>query len=175
MKRGRQSGLSLIEVLTSLSVIAIAFSGFIFGQVGNLKLSSNARARTELKAQAIRVIEHVTANVLKGNNSVGSSSKPLFNDYYSVCQSGLTSAPAGMRILLTDCQGELENSTYTIVSGANDTPGDLYQSEGILTITVTTTINGNTFTLGNRISCYDIYPTPTVDTPDACGSTVGGG
>jgi Tfp pilus assembly protein PilV len=174
MKQHRQSGLSLIEVLVSLTMITVALSGIITAQVGNLRVTSNAKMRTDLKAESVRVIERVTAIVLKGNNTAGSSTKPLFNDYYAVCGPSGAVLPSGLRITRDACQGTLERSQYVIQSGVTDTPGDTYQSEGLLTITVTTTVNGSSFTLGNRISCYDIYPTPTVDTPDACGN-VGGG
>lgn len=50
-----------------------------------------------------------------------------------------------------------------------------FRGEGVLRITVTGThTRGSTITMVNRISCYDIYPSPTSDVPAPCPPPGGG-
>jgi prepilin-type N-terminal cleavage/methylation domain-containing protein len=178
--RALTRGLTLIEVLIALSVMGVALGAMLFTQVSNLRAQNTTRASSELKAEAVRVVEQVTANVLRIDQTlVQTSAKGLndprasyFGDYYWSCptvsaspDNPLPASAVHSRIQATDCTGTLEHSTWTL-SGESGADG-----EGLITLTVNTVVNGRKFALVNRISCYDVYPSPSTTAPAPCPLT----
>jgi prepilin-type N-terminal cleavage/methylation domain-containing protein len=176
--RGLTQGLTLIEVLMALAIMGVALGAMLFTQVNNLRAQSTTRASSELKAEAVRVVEQVTANVLRIDKTLVASKGPndprasYFGDYYWSCptvsassNNPLPTSAVASRVQTTDCSGTLEHSAWTL-SGESGAVG-----EGLITLTVNTAVNGRNFTLVNRISCYDVYPSPSTTAPAPCPLT----
>jgi prepilin-type N-terminal cleavage/methylation domain-containing protein len=155
-----EAGFSLIEVIVSLAVISIVFSTLLFSQVGNLQISAKTRVTSTMKAEAQRVLETQTANVLTKTGS-----NQLFEQYYWACPNVSSNKPSTLTITLSssDCSGTSGNTTWTVAGKSG------YAGEGLIEITVNTSGSGGTaYALGNLISCYDAYPTPIAEAPTPC-------
>jgi prepilin-type N-terminal cleavage/methylation domain-containing protein len=158
-----EAGFSLIEVIVSLAVISIVFSTLLFSQVGNLQISAKTRVTSSMKAEAQRVLETQTANVL---SRTGTSQQ--FDQYYWACPDVSTNKPSTLTITLSssDCSGTSGNTAWTVAGKSG------YAGEGLIEIAVTTSGSGGTaYALGNLISCYDAYPTPIAEAPRPCPQT----
>ena len=164
--RQRQGGFTLIEVLVALGVVGISFGIILFTQVGNMRVNAQTRTSSLMKAEATRVLERKTADVLSYTGTINVNAVYKFQDYYWNCPTVSTSSNRPVftsTITPSDCSGTDGNSAWSI-AGEGGISG-----EGLMTITVTTrSADGRTYTLGNRISCYDIDPSPTNDTPGVC-------
>lgn len=164
MSRRNDTGFSLIEVLVALAVISIVFSVLLFSQVGNLQISARTRVSSDMKAEAQRVLERQTANVL-ASVTVAGVTRQQFDQYYWGCPNVSSNKPSSLTITITssDCSGTSGNTTWSVAGKSG------YAGEGLIEITVTTAgSGGSSYALGNLISCYDAYPTPTADTPTPC-------
>lgn len=194
----RERGFTLPEVLIALAVIAVAMGSLVLAQVNNLRASVSSRAATETKAAANLVLEDLTARVLERTGTGDSADDFDFYHHYWTCPSAATppdpTAPAvdGSR---ATCSGGLVVADGTSVLDADAEPGggttnvvDVVFSiagepgvlgEGVVTITVTAThrFGGQRLTLGDRITCYDVFPSPTATAPEPCPIpiTAGGG
>ncbi len=175
-------GFTLAEVLIALAVIGVAFGALALTQVTNLRASVTAQTATETKAAANLVLEDILAEVLTtGDVSAGEFD---FAYYYWNCPSSVT-PPPGTTIVNPDpplpCQGdrtinEDERSEVEVAYAIVGESGIL--GEGVLTITVTATheASGQRLTIGDRVTCYDVYPSPTSTAPEPCPvPTVSGG
>jgi prepilin-type N-terminal cleavage/methylation domain-containing protein len=120
----------------------------------------------------------------------------VFLDYYYNCPTQLAPIdPDGNGPLTALRGGNIANLRSVLCAGGkNDvdsvTPSKIdpnvstswkvvgetgYRGEGVLRITVTATHSrGAKVTVVNRISCYDIYPSPTSDVPAPCPPPGGG-
>lgn len=177
----RDDGFTILELLVALALIAIAFFALAMSQLSDLRATARSRASTEIKASANRSLETLMASVLKVDSvTVGDALDDTrlqetpqgrrfwFIDYYFQCPTAVT--PTGARTTLgsVECSGSEEadgiGTAWTIV-GENGTLG-----EGSILITVTSTSGqtGSSFTLVDRISCYDVYPSPKSTAPEPC-------
>jgi prepilin-type N-terminal cleavage/methylation domain-containing protein len=174
--RRRSHGFSLAEVLIALAVIGVAFGALALTQVTNLRASTTARTATDVKAAANLVLEGLMAEVL-ATRVVSGVRQFDFNDYYWTCPTVVNPLPAGAIPVVTarTCTG---NETVGDVGVAYRIAGEGgVIGEGVLTITVTATHagNGQTLTIGDRITCYDIYPSPTSTAPEPCPTPIAAG
>jgi len=170
-------GMSLVEVLIALVIVGIAFTTMAFVQTNNLKMTTNARLTTTVKAAANQVLEAVMTDVLETTVS-GSTKTFAFNDYYWTCPTPSTPPSGALAVVNTpSCSGTTSigdvDVTHAIVGEGGVT------GEGVLTVTVTAVHvhGGQRLTLGDRVTCYDIYPSPTSLAPQPCPTptSTGGG
>lgn len=169
-------GLTLVEVLIALIVVGIAFVAMAFIQTNNLRMTTNARLTTDVKAAANQVLEQVMADVLE-TSTTGGVKYFAFNDYYWTCPTQLTPPAGALAVVLRpSCSGDSTVGNVTVdyeIVGESGVTG-----EGVLTVTVTAlhTDGGQRLTLGDRVTCYDVYPSPTSLAPQPCPTpTVSGG
>lgn len=172
-----RKGLTLVEVLIALVVVGIAFVAMAFVQANNLRLTTSARLTTDVKAAANQVLESVMADVLETSVS-GGSKRYAFLDYYWSCPTQIA-APVEVALVQTlsrpDCTGTETVGDVEVsfaIAGESGVTG-----EGILTITVTAEhAHGNQrLTLGDRVTCYDVYPSPTSLAPQPCPTPTASG
>lgn len=173
----RQHGFTLAEVLIALAVIGIAFGALALVQVANLRASVSARLLTDTKAAANVVLEELMAQVLV-TRTVGGTLQFDFNDYYWSCPTPVTPPPGALPVIMPrTCSGTRTVGDVTVAYSIRGESGVL--GEGVLTISVTATHNqgGQTLTIGDRITCYDVYPSPTSTAPAPCPTptATGGG
>mgnify|MGYP003519293234 CR=1 FL=1 len=165
-----RKGLTLVEVLVTLVIMGIAFAALLTSQLANLRASAQARFATDAKAAAVQVLERRSAEVLKS---------VYFVDYYFSCPTRVAPSPkqrggsvANLRPGLT-CSG---TETIFGIPVAWDIRGENgILGEGVVTVVVTATHpRGPKVTLGRRVTCYDVYPSPTQDQPAPCPPPGGG-
>ncbi len=171
----QDKGLTIVEVLIALAVVGIAFAAMAFIQTNNLRMTTNARLTTDVKAAANQVLESVMNKVLATTVSGGTKTY-AFNDYYWTCPTQLT-PPAGALPVSSRpaCTG---TTTIGDVAVAHEVAGESgVTGEGVLTITVTAVHShgGQRLTLGDRVTCYDVYPSPTSLAPEPCPTPTSSG
>ncbi len=181
--RHHRKGLTVIEVLIALAVIAVAFAALAYVQVTNLHATARSRLTTEAKTVAANVLQARIDQILQveksGDSRYNDASTGYesyyFVDYYWSCLSSQTiQNPSGTRTALRSVtcsdtgaeeavQDGMVTPKWTII-GESGVGG-----EGVIDITVTATHSaGPAVTLSDRLSCYDVYPSPTIDTPAPC-------
>ncbi|MEJ2666259.1 MAG: type II secretion system protein [Deinococcales bacterium] len=192
----RRQGFTIIELLIALAVIGIAFAALAFTQVSSLRSTTTSRVASETKTVATNVLESKVSKVLTVASSgaaqyddVSSGYKSFyFIDYYYSCPTVVT-PPVGTRGHNADnlrpsseisCSGTeapvtVQDGTVTptwTIAGESGPEG-----EGVIDITVSAKhSSGTTVVVSDRLSCYDVYPSPKVDAPAPCPvPTVGGG
>lgn len=187
----RQGGFSLIEVLIALAVISIAFASLSFVQLTNLRASTTSQLATEVKTAANLVLEDLLARVLEVDTTPSAGGHVdektgfayRFNDFYWSCPEFTGSIPSG-RLDITpefialqasddQCEGERTLGNVTVafeIRGLSLDPIARRPGEGVVEIVVTATsaVGGAPLTIGDRVTCYDIFPSPTNDTPAPC-------
>ncbi|RIH84897.1 prepilin-type N-terminal cleavage/methylation domain-containing protein [Calidithermus roseus] len=213
----KTQGITLVELLIALAILAIAFTALLFSQLSNLRASAQTRYASETKAAATRVLEALQAEVTKtvevssttatyydATVTFGSTTKYisyLFLDYYYRCPSTVTPTSPGTRTNLrplSDLTYGNSSGGVACAGGKTNLPAALQNSlgssissvdwrivgeagitgEGVVSITVSAQhLRGPRITLINRITCYDVYPSPTSDAPIPCPTptTAGGG
>lgn len=170
----RQQGFTLTEVLIAVAVIGITFGALALVQVTNLRASVSARLLTDTKAAANIVLEGLMAQVLATREN-GGVRQFDFNDFYWSCPTPVRPPPDALPVVVPrTCTGTRTIGDVTVAHSIRGESGVL--GEGVLTITVTATHRhgGQTLTLGDRITCYDIYPSPTTTAPEPCPRPGGG-
>ena len=183
-------GLTLLEVLLALAVIGIAFAAFLLSQVSDLRASARSRYATDAKAMAVRTLESLSAEVLR-TETVASGSSYLdepstgrsfyFVDYFYSCPQWVA-ADSSVRngnganqsnFRQVSCRGEVREGPIEAkwaIRGENGILG-----EGVVTVVVTAQHDrGPKVTVGRRVTCYDVYPSPTQDKPAPCPPPGGG-
>lgn len=162
-------GLTLVEVLLALVVVGIAFAAMAYIQTTNLRMTTNARLSTEAKAAANLVLESVMSRVLETTIDGSGNKHFAFNDYYWSCPTQLTPLPGALPVVSRpECSGsETVGNVRVTYSIAGESGID---GEGVLTVTVTAehTQGSQLLTLGDRVTCYDVYPSPTSLAPEPC-------
>jgi prepilin-type N-terminal cleavage/methylation domain-containing protein len=183
----KRQGLTLVETLIALAVVGIAFGALLLSQVSNLRASAQSRYATDAKAAAVRVLEAKSAEVLKSEiltppspyiDDSQTNRSFYFVDYFYRCPSTVK-PPNALRggnqnnLRQVACSGT-ENLGAVRVSW--DVLGESgIRGEGVVTIVVTATHNrGARVTMGRRVTCYDVYPSPTQDKPAPCPPPGGG-
>jgi prepilin-type N-terminal cleavage/methylation domain-containing protein len=190
-----RKGLTFVEVLIALAVLGIAFGALLMSQVSNLRANAQARFASDAKAAAVQVLEKLSAGVLKSevvratspykdapldpNNPSGNWRSFYFVDYYFSCPTLVAPSPKQRGGLVANLRPGLPCSgTETVggipvawnVRGEGGTLG-----EGVVTVVVTATHpRGPKVTMGRRVTCYDVYPSPTQDQPTPCPPPGGG-
>jgi len=187
----KPDGISIVELLVALAIIGIAFVPLVLSQLSSLRASSQTALASQVKAAATAELERQTALVLQvesppSNNNlrddISANKSFYFVDYYYTCPNPAIPLPPPssnssrtalrLGINCNNGSGTTNNLITTRWSVARE-PGML--GEGLITITVTSTHSrGPTLTLVNRISCYDVYPSPTADAPAPCPTPAGG-
>jgi prepilin-type N-terminal cleavage/methylation domain-containing protein len=174
--RPTNRGFTLIEVLVALVLILVAVGSMIFVQFTNLRTTVSARLLTETKAAANVVLEDLMAQVLVVENNPSSVTDFNFYHYYWSCPTPQT-PPSGPAASATGiaCSGTRTINDIAVAFAIHGASGVL--GEGILTVTVTGThsTRGQTLTIGSRITCYDIYPSPSATAPEPCPRPILGG
>lgn len=174
----RDAGLTLVEVLIALVLVGIAFVAMALVQTNNLRMTTNARLTTEVKTAANQVLESVMSEVLDTTPDptvVPGGRRFAFNDFYWSCPTHLT-PPSGVTIPLRPaCTGTRTFGDVSVdfaVSGDSGVTG-----EGVLTVAVTATHTrgGQQLTLGDKVTCYDVYPSPTSLAPQPCPTPTAAG
>lgn len=192
--RRRQSngGFSLIELLIALAIIAIAFGVLALVQVNSLRASSRSRLTTDTKAAANQVLEKVMASVLKvdtnGNDGCDATHADQgtdtstykcfwFTDYYWQCPAYTGSTTHRPSRTTTDCTPTESlpaaypdvNFNVRIYAVTGKDPLTNAPNEGVLNVAVTgTSSHGPSITVGDAVTCYDVYPSPSVTAPAPC-------
>ncbi|WP_038056250.1 type IV pilus modification PilV family protein [Thermus amyloliquefaciens] len=183
----KRQGLTLIEVLIALAVIGIAFGALLMSQVSNLRASAQSRYATDAKAAAVRVLEAQSAEVLKSEvltppnpyiDDPQSGRSFYFVDYFYSCPTRVA-PPQALRegnpsfLRPVNCQGEETQGNVAVrwrILGESGVLG-----EGVVTLVVTAAHErGPRVTIGRRVTCYDVYPSPTQDKPAPCPPPRGG-
>ncbi|HEX7005090.1 MAG TPA: prepilin-type N-terminal cleavage/methylation domain-containing protein [Trueperaceae bacterium] len=178
-------GLTILEVLVALSVIAIAFLALAMAQITNLKATVRTQAITELKAAANVVLEEKMSDVLRADSY---ETEPAaydladeyeegmirylrfwFLDYYYGCSS--RPVPSGLRALdeTVVCYDEDSDRFENIEITWQLKGREQIEGEGLLDIIVTATHDsGSSLTIGDVVSCYAVYPSPSSEVPMPC-------
>ena len=183
-------GLTILEVLVALSVIAIAFLALAMSQITNLKATVRTQSITDLKAAANIVLEEKMADVLEADivpNPASESEydakdtykdadknvqtrylKFWFVDYYYQC-SNRTDTGERLPLREADCQPTTEEDFGDITVDWEYVGRTGLEGEGLLDIIVTARHNqGSELTIGDVVSCYDVYPSPSSEVPMPC-------
>lgn len=186
-----RKGLTLVEVLVALAVLGIAFGALLTSQLSNLRANAQARFASDTKAAAVQVLEKLSAEVLKSEVVPATSpykDAPLesgnwrsfyFVDYYFSC-------PTRVSPSSRQREGREANLRPGLACSGTETVGGIpvawslwgesgIRGEGVVTLVVTAThLRGPKVTMGRRVTCYDVYPSPTQDQPAPCPPLGGG-
>lgn len=183
----KPNGLTLVETLIALAVVGIAFGALLMSQVSNLRASAQSRYATDAKAAAVRVLEAKSAEVLKSEiltppsayiDDPQTNRSFYFVDYFYGCPSPV-SPKAPLR------EGNQNNLRQVTCSGTENLGAvqvswnilgeSGIRGEGVVTVVVTAQhTRGARVTMGRRVTCYDVYPSPTQDKPAPCPPPGGG-
>lgn len=179
-------GLTLVETLIALAVVGIAFGALLMSQVSNLRASAQSRFATEAKAAAVQVLEQKSADVLKSETTTNplyaddptTGRSFYFVDYFYSCPTRVN-PPSALRggsssnLRNVPCQGSETLGNVEVVWRIYGENGIL--GEGVVTLVVTAQHQrGPRVTMGRRVTCYDVYPSPTQDKPAPCPPPGGG-
>lgn len=171
---------TLIEALLALAIIGVAFAALALTIVTNLRASVTASVSTATKAAANTVLEDILEDVLVVSGPTTDLTSFAFHNYYWSCPPTGATEPT-VEPTHDDVSGSCSGTRqigditvdYVVVAGLG------IEGEGFITVTVTASEDrrGQTLTIGDRVTCYDIYPAPTVTQPEPCPepTTVGGG
>lgn len=180
-------GLTLVETLIALAVLGIAFAALLMSQLSNLQTSAQSRYATDTKAAAVRVLEERSAQVLKSEvltppspyiDDPKSNRSFYFVDYFYGCPTPVPPPPTlrggQIRNLRpVPCAQEERQGPIAVKWRILGEGGVL--GEGVVTIVVTAEHDrGPRVTIGRRVTCYDVYPSPTQDQPAPCPPPGGG-
>jgi type II secretory pathway pseudopilin PulG len=188
----KPGGISIVELLVALAIIGIAFVPLVLSQLASLRASAQTGLASQVKAAATAELEGQTALVLQvesppSNNNlrddISANKSFYFVDYFYACPNPAISLPSpapsnSSRTALRtgiNCDNGSGTTHNLITTRWNVARETGIVGEGLLTITVTSTHSrGPTITLVNRISCYDVFPSPTSNAPAPCPTPAGG-
>ncbi|AFV76278.1 hypothetical protein YIM1640_01040 [Thermus oshimai] len=183
-----RKGLTILEVLIALAVLGIAFAALLTSQLSSLRASGQARFASDTKAFAVQVLEDLSAQALKTEEKPSPDAYTdeerngvyrsfYFIDYYYRCPTAVTPpSGSGIRTALrtVTCSGQRTSPEGIRADWDYIGEGGRF-GEGVLTVVVTATHpRGPRVTVGRRITCYDVYPSPTHDKPRPCPEPGGG-
>lgn len=174
----RKSGLTLVETLIALAIVGIAFGALLMSQLSNLRASATSRYATDAKAAAVRLLEELSGTVVKSEiltppspyiDDPKTGRSFYFVDYYYGCPTGVA-PPSALRggnannLRPVECRGENQQESTTLKWSIFGESGLL--GEGVVTVVVTAEHRrGPRVTLGRRVTCYDVYPSPPRTSP----------
>lgn len=182
-----RQGLTLVETLIALAIVGIAFGALLTSQLSNLRASAQSRYATDAKAAAVRVLEERSAQVLRSEilnppspyiDDPNTGRSFYFVDYFYGCPTPTTPPPALRQGSIANlrpvtCAQEERQGPIRVKWRILGEGGIL--GEGVVTIVVTAAHDrGPRVTMGRRVTCYDVYPSPTQDKPAPCPPPGGG-
>ncbi len=129
-------GITLVELLIALAVMAVAFGVLVFSQVTNYRATARAGVVSQVKDTATQILENQVGVVLAN-----------FTRYYNGCPNGNES---GSNFV---CSG----TGFIINSGVNEG----LEGEGQILIQSSATSQGITINLATKVSCYDSFASRT--------------
>ncbi|WP_337845494.1 type II secretion system protein [Thermus sp.] len=183
-----RKGLTILEILIALAVLGIAFAALLTSQISSLRTSAQSRFASDTKAFAVQVLEDLSAQALRTETSSTQNTYTdeerggvyrsfYFIDYYYGCPTPVTPPTgSGIRTALRTvaCSGQRTSPEGIRADWDYIGEGGRF-GEGVLTVVVTATHpKGPRVTVGRRITCYDVYPSPTHDKPRPCPEPGGG-
>lgn len=159
----KSEGLTLIELLVVMGIIAIAFTVLATGAITNLRGTATTRDQTAVKGVAVQEMERLANKALYVDTSTTTYSY-AFAWYYENCTTATLPA---------DCKGQdtAKGLTWEIRSekDVGATQAEKFASEGQILISVLATGQNNArYSIVKRISCYDVYPSPSTTAPAPC-------
>lgn len=189
----RPRGVTLIELLIAIAILGIILTPLVVSLVNSLRVTSNAGLASQVKASAVRTLEAQSALVARVESPPSNVSYQddattnqsyYFIDYFYSCPSVVT-PPAGAPSVRSANSANLR--TVACNNGAGTRSGSIVTSwsiagesgvngQGVVVVSVTATHDrGPSITMVNRISCYDIVPSPSADAPITCPPATYGG
>lgn len=129
-------GITLVELLIALAVMAVAFGALVFSQVVNYQATARAGVVSQVKDTATQILENKVGEVLAN-----------FTRYYNGCRNGNESGNGFV------CSG----TGFIIKSGITEG----LQGEGQVLILASATSQGITVNLAAKVSCYDGFASRT--------------
>jgi prepilin-type N-terminal cleavage/methylation domain-containing protein len=173
-------GFTLPEVLIALVIITIAIGSLALVQVNNLRSSVTSRLATDTKTAANQTLELLMADVLRTDSEADPKSLSAddfaFYHFYWTCPT-LQTPPSGPAVVQQTCRNSTTVGDVDVEWVIRGESGIL--GEGVVSITVTAEHKHRQqrLTIGDRVTCYDVYPTPAATAPEPCPrpTTVGGG
>lgn len=179
----RKQGVTLVELLIAIAILGIILTPLVVSLVNSLRATSNAGLASQVKASAVRTLEAKSAEAARVESPPSNSSYQddastnqsyYFTDYFYRCPSVVT-PPSGVRnansanlrsVVCDNGSGTRDGSIVTRWSIAGESG---INGQGVVIVTVTATHDrGPSITVVNRISCYDLVPSPTADAPKSC-------
>lgn len=189
--RGRNDGVTLIELVLALALMGIIFAVLASVQLRSVQASAMSRDSTLLKTEANRVLERMVFKTTRrkpdSTPSDYSDDTYYYDDFVAACaEDGCDKTALDEANLTIDGiapSDHVDISMWIEVPspGSFDPDGDgigftMQDTGGILLLSVraTHTVRGTSVTLGSAISCYDVFPTPVATAPDPCPDAGGG-
>lgn len=144
-----RKGLTLIEVLVAIAVIGTVFVVLASAQITNLRITSAARADSELLQVAVQGFERIRTVVLSD-----------FSQFNRSCVASPTVTPPTP----WGCAGTLDDPQldYTI-RGA-----EAVGIPGVIEVALVAERRGETLTFRQLVSCLDAVETPTLSDTSEC-------
>lgn len=173
----RDAGLSLVELLVALAILGTVFMVLANSQIANLRTTARSQASTQARALALRELETLSSRVLQVTPAAPTIyGKYAFARYYDFCRTTPLPVPAGVAPVA--CRSEAGAAVaWEIVSEADLSadPAERVKGEGQVRLNLTVVdARGVPFSVVERVSCYDVYPSPTSTAPAPCPEPVGG-
>lgn len=138
-----RKGLTLVEVLIALAVIAISLVVLAQSQITNLRVTRDAQLTSVAMQFGNEAVEEVTQKVLD-----------RFEDYRDCSGTG------------TQCAGTSEEGAFEVAYEVHDMGSD-YLVAGLMRVDVV--VDGpSSVRLSHYVSCMDVDPPPTVTGPETC-------
>ncbi len=129
-------GITLVELLIALAVMAVAFGVLVFSQVTNYQATARAGVVSQVKDTATQILENQVGVVLAN-----------FTRYYNGCPTG---SESGSNFV---CSG----AGFIINSGIDEG----LDGEGQILIRSSASSQGIVVNLATKVSCYDSFASRT--------------
>lgn len=137
------TGLTLVEVLIAIVVIAVAFVALTYSQLMNLRVTADSQRASQATQEANEFLEILTQRVLADYAS------------YQACPGDSICAGSG-----------IARDGYSV--SFNVSRGSGYTLEGLVRLDIRVTGPAEA-ELHQYVSCMDVNPPPTVAHPGVCG------
>ena len=141
----KNDGLTLIEVLVAMAIIAVAFMALAYTQISNLRVTRDSKLASISTQVANETMERAVKWLLDQKDEFGT---PTFT-----CGENCTGSYSGIEV-----DGAEYTGAYTIV-----VDGDT----GLAEITVTVN-EPKAIEMSQYVSCMDVVPPPSFDDPSPC-------
>lgn len=165
----KSTGLTLVEVLLSLVIIAVTFAVLASSQISHLQVTRDSAETVVATTLMLEKYEEAKAQILYvDRGDPNNADDDVYNFFsYVDCPTESYSNPKSCSYSGTAEGGYNYVVTITGLAGSTD-PRD----EGIIQIDVS--VSGpSSLALTAYASCYDVYPSPKVGKPDPCPNVTG--